>query len=394
MTRTALYVSPSAERAGAERLTKSFILHHSPGRWRGEIFFFKDGPFAEEMREAGVACHIAPPEAAMRLRNPASVARMAREIARVAGGIRADLIHSVMGYGHVAGGLAAMIRGLPAVWFQHGPTGPLDYAIGRIPADTILVNSDFTRRRQLRYRAWTRAISRIHPAVEPPAGDPNAMRERAAKLRNEWFGLPTAKIFGIVGRIASMKGQKLFVEAALRMMRQCPEARFALIGATFDGLEPSYAKEVAALIAKSDEPSRFQRVGFVDDVNSAIFACDAIVSATTCAEPFGLTLLEALQLERPVIAPDEGGPLEIFSEGCGGHFFKARDPEALARAMLKTAEEFLLPDPVNIARAKRQAMETFNVPRMLQELETAYDAACIWAKSGDRQEKCGARQCT
>jgi len=52
-------------------------------------------------------------------------------------------------------------------------------------------------------------------------------------------------------------------------------------------------------------------------------------------EPFGLTLLEAAASRLPVVATEDGGPLDII-ENCGnGHLVDPLDPEGMARALLR-----------------------------------------------------------
>jgi D-inositol-3-phosphate glycosyltransferase len=76
---------------------------------------------------------------------------------------------------------------------------------------------------------------------------------------------------------------------------------------------------------------------------------DIVVHASN-REPFGRVLLEAMAAGRPVIAPREGGPLEIVSDGETGLLVPPRDPDALAAAMVS-----LLEDPARRAAMSRAA---------------------------------------
>jgi glycosyltransferase involved in cell wall biosynthesis len=55
-------------------------------------------------------------------------------------------------------------------------------------------------------------------------------------------------------------------------------------------------------------------------------------------ETFGVVLIEALAMGRPVIATDCGGPREIVNES-NGMLVPARDNGALARAMQRMVEQ-------------------------------------------------------
>ena len=57
------------------------------------------------------------------------------------------------------------------------------------------------------------------------------------------------------------------------------------------------------------------------------------------AEPFGLVVLEAMALGKPVIATAAGGPLEIVVSGRTGVLVRPSSPDAMAEAILKLAAD-------------------------------------------------------
>ncbi|ADO75998.1 glycosyltransferase [Stigmatella aurantiaca] len=66
---------------------------------------------------------------------------------------------------------------------------------------------------------------------------------------------------------------------------------------------------------------------------------DAIVVPSIWAENSPLVIHEALQARVPVITADTGGMSEYVHDGVNGLLFKHRNPEALARAMQRLADE-------------------------------------------------------
>jgi len=50
-------------------------------------------------------------------------------------------------------------------------------------------------------------------------------------------------------------------------------------------------------------------------------------------EPFGLVLLEAMALKRPIVATAVGGPLEIVADGVTGRLVPPAAPELFAAAL-------------------------------------------------------------
>ena len=73
-------------------------------------------------------------------------------------------------------------------------------------------------------------------------------------------------------------------------------------------------------------------LGFRSDVLALMRLCDLFV-LPSLAEPFGLVLIEAMALSRPVIATRAGGPLEIVEEGVTGLLVPPSSPESLAEAI-------------------------------------------------------------
>jgi glycosyltransferase involved in cell wall biosynthesis len=71
---------------------------------------------------------------------------------------------------------------------------------------------------------------------------------------------------------------------------------------------------------------------------------DVVVHASA-NEPFGLTIVEAMALGKPVVAAASGGPLEIVSDGVDGLLVPHGDAGGLAAAVMR-----LLGDPELAAR--------------------------------------------
>jgi glycosyltransferase involved in cell wall biosynthesis len=65
-----------------------------------------------------------------------------------------------------------------------------------------------------------------------------------------------------------------------------------------------------------------------------------VVHTSTAPEPFGRVLVEAMLVERPVIASDAGGTREIVEEGITGLLVPPGQSDPLAKALRR-----LLDDP-------------------------------------------------
>ena len=111
-------------------------------------------------------------------------------------------------------------------------------------------------------------------------------------------------------------------------------------------------------------------LGFRPDALALIAAADLFV-LPSLAEPFGLAILEAMALGKPVVATRAGGPLEIVVEGETGLLVPPASPPALAEAILG-----LLSDPAEASRLGANGLARFKAcftaDRMAQETAGVY----------------------
>ena len=92
------------------------------------------------------------------------------------------------------------------------------------------------------------------------------------------------------------------------------------------------------MVAEKGLGARVRFLGHLRDPRDAIADADAFVSASR-DEPLGLSVLEALAMERPVVGFAGGGIPEIVQDGTTGWLVKERSAGALARAMSDAASD-------------------------------------------------------
>lgn len=154
--------------------------------------------------------------------------------------------------------------------------------------------------------------------------------ERVAALRAAW-ALPQGRpVVMLPARVTRWKGQGVLVEA---MARLPGEALALLVGDA--GAKPAFRAEIAARIAALGLGERVRLVGHASDMPAALLLADVVVHASTDAEAFGRTVIEAQAMGRCVIASDLGGPTETVEEGVSGWRVPPGDPAALAAAIAR-----------------------------------------------------------
>jgi glycosyltransferase involved in cell wall biosynthesis len=171
----------------------------------------------------------------------------------------------------------------------------------------------------------------IPRGVDPRRFDPALVTtERCANLRAAW-GLPEGRpIIMLPARVTRWKGQMVLVEAMARL----PGDSLALLVGDAEE-RPAFRAELLARIESLGLKDRVRLVGHANDMPAALLLADVVIHASTDAEAFGRTVIEAQAMARPVIASDLGAPRETVAEGVTGWRTPPGDATALADAIGK-----------------------------------------------------------
>lgn len=111
-------------------------------------------------------------------------------------------------------------------------------------------------------------------------------------------------------------------------------------------------------------------LGFRPDVLSIVHAADVFVLPSP-AEPFGLVLLEAMALSKPVVATRAGGPLEIVEDEVTGLLVTPKDPSAMAGAIVRLLGDRELRERMG-RRGRERYLAHFTADRMAAATAAVY----------------------
>jgi glycosyltransferase involved in cell wall biosynthesis len=141
----------------------------------------------------------------------------------------------------------------------------------------------------------------------------------------------------MVGRIASWKGQHVFLAAFAEAF---PDggAEAVIVGSALFG-EEAYEKELGRLVNDLGIVSGVRFSGFSDDVWEELSKLDVLVHASTVPEPFGQVVLEGMAAGLPVVAARAGGPAELITDGIDGLLFTPGQSDELATTLRVLAED-------------------------------------------------------
>ncbi len=292
----------------------------------------RPGRLAGAARAQGTAAHAFPAD--HRYRDLAAVWRASAWLAGLARSTGATLIHASH-TAHVYAAVAARRTGRPEVWHLHDPPTPGDavQAISRRlrPAHAVFI----TRAVAAGYPDLCRGP---HTVIAPSCIEPDFFRPRPADpdVRRR-LGLPEdGPLLLTVARLQDQKGHADLIDAAAVVLRDRPDATFAVVGTASTAEQQAYR---AGLLARCDRLGLNGRVVFVGPVDHDRLA-PLYRSATALVHPawsegYGLVLLEAMGLGLPVIAAAASGPAEVVRDGDNGLLVPVRDPPALAAAVAR-----------------------------------------------------------
>ena len=173
-------------------------------------------------------------------------------------------------------------------------------------------------------------------------------------------------IISCIGRLEKWKGQEVLVDAAEILIGKIPEVRFLLIG---DG---SYKNELILKIMNKKLENYFEFTGHITNVRDYIRKSTLIVHTSIEPEPFGMVIIESMALEKPVIATNFGGPLEIIEHKLDGFLIPPKNPFILAESILKLVNDPLLRNKISY-NARQKVITRFDVKKYAQQIEEVYE---------------------
>jgi len=188
-----------------------------------------------------------------------------------------------------------------------------------------------------------------------------------ARLRAELGVGESELLVGMVGRLVEEKGCLDAFEAVRRVKARVPNARFVFVGAFED--KPDAIG--AGALVDHDIADVAQFLGHRRDVDRVYAALDVFMLPSH-REGFPRSVMEAAAMGKPCIVTDVRGCRQTVDHEVTGLIVPARDPDALADALVR-----LLESPADRARmgaaARDKAVREFDETRIIQMILDAYD---------------------
>lgn len=368
-----LLASKMMEMGGIER---SVVAIARELKNRGnQIWVISSGGYCvRDLEQIGVPHVLAPFDA-----TPGSLNRSARTLRSLINGENVDLVHSFSATASAALFLARYLPGSPALKDVHVVSSPMGLQNSprelatttwlrnwflTLGAERILVISPEIRRhlRSVRAREETLVdFNFVGLDVERMDGGPADQQGVRAE-----FGFPAdARIVSTIGALHPRKSHDLFVDAAGQIAQKLPQARFLVVGG--GDLQPQLEEQAR----QRGLDGRIVFTGVRDDVSRLLTATDVYVKPGVVEGFIGITVLEAMAVNKPVVAFDTQDVKLALTDDVTGLVVPNADVGALADRVV-----YLLEHPEvgqRLGEAGHQlVLERFHFGILAQKLERFY----------------------
>jgi len=185
---------------------------------------------------------------------------------------------------------------------------------GMMYADKIIAVSNFTKQKLINnYFIPEEKITVVHNAVE-------FSEEKKFDIKQH------EKVVLFLGRLTLQKGPDYFIEAAKKVLDYDPDVKFIIAG------NGDMEAKIVDRVAQLGIGNKVLFAGFVSgpDVDRAYQAADLYVMPSV-SEPFGITPLEALRNNVPVIISKQSGVSEVLKNALKVDFW---DVDELANKII------------------------------------------------------------
>jgi glycosyltransferase involved in cell wall biosynthesis len=315
---------------------------------RSSAITLSPGPMRDELEQSGhdVAAGLTdgvpptlagglPRKALNAIRMVRGESRMAPLVASSAIAQEADLIH--VRWPQLVGlaGAAARRASIRAVWQMPNAVGStMPFDLNRRYLRWLCRRYEVLPIANSRYTATTLAGGHsvpphAHLGIDPAEFDP----ARHSAVARADLGVPEdAVLLGVLARLQPSKGQAELIEALALLGEQGSDVHLMIVGGPYPRAI-GFGERLVELARSLSVDRRVHFVGRVEEPQRYLLAADVVVSSTVGAEPFGLSVIEAMMMGRPVLAHALGGPGETVANGRTGWLVDSAAPEDLARGI-------------------------------------------------------------
>ncbi len=375
-----LYLNHVSRMSGAEASLPSLLTHLDTGTYRPVVGVPAPGPLVEQLRAMDIEVVFLDHPRLHRSANPLELVRQYVDLRHGAERIAAHLTEEAVEIVH-ANSLSSAIaaaraarNGAALVWHVRDlrlPRRATRWLVARAAAIIAISSAVAGHLVDLDPRAADKTRV-VYNGVDAQAFAPRPSRERLLKE----LGLPSnVLLVGGVGQLVPWKNWPRFLSVGADVAARVPNTHLLIVGADLFHDRPHYAAELKAYADDLAIGRITHFLGHRLDIADVVSALDVLVH---CAdeEPLGRAIMEAMALERPVVAVRSGGPAELIVDGESGLLAPPKNTYAIADRVVQALKDRDL--ATRLGKAARLRVESHFRPEQTARLvEQVYQDA-LW----------------
>lgn len=206
----------------------------------------------------------------------------------------------------------------------------------------------------------------IYNAIDAEGLISSARAKDRSKIINEWNLASHQPVVGIVSRIVQDKGHEYLIRAFAILREKYPDIKLLIVG------EGPYKKNLERLVQSLNLKSGVILIGNLKDVTKALTVIDIFVLPAIWREGFGLSIIEAMALKKPVIVTNIWALNAIVAHRVNGLLIEPRDIKAIVEAVTELIEDQKLCQQIG-ENAYQTAIKEFSIDRMAHQMANFYD---------------------
>ncbi len=185
----------------------------------------------------------------------------------------------------------------------------------------------------------------------------------------EKYGI-TGKIILFVGRLSKVKGLNYLIDAMPEILNEMPDAILLIVGPDF-GLQMGLRRRVKQLFIEK----KVLFTGYLpDDELVGSYAASDLFVFPSLAESFGIVLLEAMAMGKPVIATNVGVAHDLIRNGVNGFLVEPRRPDQIAKTVISLLKNGNL--AIKMGNVNRKIASEYSWDNITQTICEVYRELC------------------
>jgi len=174
------------------------------------------------------------------------------------------------------------------------------------------------------------------------------------------------KAIGVIAALRSWKGHDYLFEAIKFLVDTGRDIKLVIAG---DG--PRY-EHLAGKASSLGIKGRVLFLGYRDDIPDILSVLDAVVLPSYANEGVPQSILQAMAMEKPVVACNAGAISEIVQAGRTGILVEPRDPLAITNGIASVLDNNELVKTIT-ANARRLVESKYSLKHMVDKIEKLYN---------------------